>query len=414
MMVLYIMLNRTMPKRTIQLYLILTLMKNLGIALIAATYVIYLISLGFNLFQIGVINFFFFATLLVFEIPTGVFADVFGRKKSFIISCFLLSCSMFIYSISHTFSGFIFAEIIGAIGVTFSTGAFQAWLVDTLKYQNYTEPLRPVLIKEQQITHVAGIVGAITGAFLADVINISMLWAMSGILMMLTGILALVFMKETRHTNKILSFKKGFSLAGNIIKTSIHYGIQNNAVKFILLMGILQSFAIQAPNMQWQPLFISFFQNKMSLGIIFAGMSFCFIIGSTLSPRFIKLMQNEKRALVVSQIGIGFGIFTAVLLNWFPLVIIMFLLQQVARGIYFPTKDVYFNNNIPSNERATLLSFQSMSNNIGAMMGLLFSGFFAVSMSIRTTWMLSGGILIVMTLLFVKNRLSSVEIRTTH
>lgn len=391
-----------MPKRTIQIYLLLTLMRNVGIALIAATYVIFLISQGFNLFQIGLINFTFFATLLLFEVPTGVIADVFGRKKSFIISCFLLSMSMFLYSVAHTFSGFIFAEVIGAIGVTFATGAFQAWLVDTLKYQNYTESLRPVFIKEQQITYLAGIFGAIAGAFLADIFNISILWIMSGTMMMLTGIVALVCMKEVSLVHKSFSFKKGLQLAGNTIKTSIHYGIQNKAVRFILLIGVLQSFAIQAPNMQWQPLFFSFLPNKTSLGFILSGMSICFIIGSTLSSRFLKLMRDEKRALVVSQIGIGFGIFAAVLFDWFPFAIIMFLLQQIARGIYHPIKDVYFNNNIPSNKRATLISFQSMSYHLGAMIGLLFSGFFAEAMSIRTTWMVSGGTLIVMTLLFVK------------
>ncbi len=403
-----------MSKRTIQLYLLLTLMRNLGISLLAATYVIYLISQGFNLFQIGIINFFFFATLLVFEIPTGAFADVFGRKKSFMISCFLLSISMFIYSLAHTLSGFIFAEVIGAIGVTFASGAFQAWLIDTLKYQNYTESLRPVFIKEQQITHVAGIIGAIAGAFLADIFDISMLWTISGVIMALTGVLAFVFMKEARPIHQSFSFKKGLQLALNTIKTSTHYGIQNKAVRFILLIGIVQSLAIQAPNMQWQPLFFSFLQNKTSLGLIFGGMSVCFIIGSALSPRFLKLMRDEKRALIVSQIGIGFGIFAAVLFNWFPLAIAMFLLQQIARGIYAPTRDVYFNNNIPSNERATLLSFQSMSSHVGAMIGLLLSGFLAEFMSIQATWIASGGFLMLMTLLFLNNRLGPAKTRAVQ
>lgn len=391
-----------MPKRTIQLYLLLTLMRNLGISLIGATYVIYLISQEFNLFQIGIINFFFFATLLIFEIPTGALADVFGRKKSFISSCFLIAISMFIYSVSRTFSGFVFAEVIGAIGVTFSTGAFQAWLIDTLKYQNYTEPLRSVLIKEQQITHVAGIIGALAGAYLADIFDLSILWIMSGTIMTLAGMLALAFMKETTHGNESFSFKKAWRLPGENIRKSIHYSIGNNAVTFILFLSIIQNFAIQAPNMQWQPLFFSFLQNKTSLGFILSGMSICFIIGSAISPRFLKIMHDEKRALAVSQIGIGFGILAAVLFHWLPLAILMLMLQQVARGIYRPTKDVYFNRNIPSDKRATLLSFQSMSDHVGAMIGLLFSGFVAASISINSSWMLSGGILIIITLFIMR------------
>lgn len=391
-----------MPKHTIRLYLFFTLATKLGMSFISATYVMFLISRGLNLFEVNLVNFVFFTTLFLCEIPTGVVADVFGRKTSFVISCFLLSIGMLIYAVSYSFWGFVLAEATGAVGATFASGAFQAWLVDKLKYQSYSESLGPVFTKEQQVTHIAGILGAVAGAFLADK-NATLPWIAGGIVMFLAGILAWMLMKEEYFVRQSFSFKSGLQSMKGTIHASMHYGIKSKVVRFILLMGVIQYFATQAPNMQWQPFFSQFLPNKTSLGFMFGGISLCFIIGSTLSPRFLRFMRDEKRALVVSQMGIGIGVLSTVLLNWFPLAIGVFLLHEVARGLFRPLKDAYLNENIPSKERATLISFESTAHHIGGMAGLLFSGFFAEYASITTAWILSGGILAVTTLWLMRN-----------
>ncbi len=392
-----------MPKQTIRLYLLFTLMIKLGISFVSATYVIFLISRGLNLFEVNLVNAIFFVTLFLCEIPTGVIADTFGRKISFVISCFLVSFGMFIYAVSHSFWGFALAEATAAVGATFSSGAFQAWLVDTLKHQNYGKPLGPVFAKEQQITHISGIIGAIAGAFLADK-DMTLPWIVGGGIMFFAGLLAFAFMKEEYFVRQGFSLKGGLQSMKNTVIASIRYGTKNDVVRFIIVMGVLQYFAVQAPNMQWQPFFSQFLPNKTSLGFVFGGISICLIVGSMLSLRFLKYMKDEKRALIVSQIGIGIGVFATTLLDWFPLAIGVFLLHEVARGLFRPLKDAYLNNNIPSKDRATLISFESMSHHIGGMAGLLCSGFLAEYASIATAWMLSGGILIASMLWLTSNK----------
>ncbi|OHA67096.1 MAG: hypothetical protein A3C82_02490 [Candidatus Wildermuthbacteria bacterium RIFCSPHIGHO2_02_FULL_47_12] len=392
-----------MARKTIQLYLLLTLVKNLGVSSIAATYVVFLISRGLNLFEVNLVNFVFFTALFLCEIPTGVVADVFGRKVSFVISCFLFSAGMFMYAASHSFLWFAFAEAISAVGSTFASGAFQAWLVDKLKHHNHAEPLGSIFVKEQWITQGVSIVGAIAGAFLADK-NLAFPWIFGGVVMCVAGVLAFTFMKEEYFVRQHVSLQSGLKSMRATILASVRYSMQSRAMRFILVMGILQYFAIQAPNMQWQPFFSRFLPDKTSFGFLFGGISICMIIGSAFSLRFLRFMQDERRALVVSQIGIGAGIMATVLFNWFPLAVGVFLLHEVVRGLFRPLKDVYLNNSIPSQERATLISFESMSHHIGGMAGLLFSGFFAEYASIPTAWILSGGILIVTTLWLIRNR----------
>lgn len=66
---------------------------------------------------------------------------------------------------------------------------------------------------------------------------------------------------------------------------------------------------------------------------------------------------------------------------------------EIARGVFRPLKDVYLNDNIPSKERATLISFEATSHHIGGAGGLLVSGFLAEKLSIPVTWTFSGALL---------------------
>ena len=347
-------------------------------------------------------NFVFFTTLFLFEVPTGVVADVFGRKISFVCSCFLFSLGMFIYGASYSFWGFALAEATAAVGHTFASGAFQAWVVDRLKHYEYSGSLTRIFTRQHQIAEASQIIGAIIGAYLADK-DMTLPWFVGGGIMFVGGLLATVMMKEEYFVRQSFSIRDSLQSMKNTIEASIQYGIKSNVVRFILLMGLVQFFAVQAPNMQWQPFFSQFIENRATLGFIFGGVCVSLIIGSSLAAKFLGVLKDEKLTLIVSQIAIGTGIIITSFMNLFPVALLVFLLHEVARGLFRPLKDTYLNDNIPSKERATLISFDSMSHHFGGMVGLLFSGFVAEYISIFTAWVLSGSILIGTTLVLMRN-----------
>ena len=86
-----------MQKIIRQYYLLSALFNSGGLQIISATYVAYLLNHNLSLFEINMVNAAFFTTLFICEIPTGAFADSFGRKNSFLMACLLLCVSMFIY-----------------------------------------------------------------------------------------------------------------------------------------------------------------------------------------------------------------------------------------------------------------------------------------------------------------------------
>jgi sugar phosphate permease len=72
--------------------------------------------------------------------------------------------------------------------------------------------------------------------------------------------------------------------------------------------------------------------------------------------------------------------------------------------VFEPIKETYLHDNIPSKERATVISFGSIAHHLGGAVGLLVSGLIALNGSIQLAWICSGLSLVVITLLLRKDR----------
>ncbi len=390
-----------MVQATIREFYLLTALSQGGIAVISATYVIFLQSKGLNLFEVNMVNFVFFLTLFLCEIPTGAFADVFGRKSSYIVSCAIFASSMIIYAYSESFWGFALAEAVGAIGSTFASGAFRAWFVDKLRHHGYTGGLNPIFAKAAQIRHGARIVSALLGAFLAD-IWMPLPWLVGSGFFLTCGAIA-SFLKEEYFTPRKFSLQERLSAIRQTVKASYEYGYRSKNVRFVLVLVIMQIFALKGPDMQWQPFFGDELAHKASLGFIWTAMVLSMMYGAWLAPRILRKTAEERKALAMCQITIGIGVAGAAILGWLPISLVLFFLHEVGRGAFEPIKEAYLHDNIPSKERATIESFESLAHHGGGMIGLFVSGVLAQQLGISWTWIIVGTILILVTIVVAKN-----------
>ena len=322
-----------------QYYILSFLFTAFGISLIAATYVTFLIKNGLNLFEVNLVNAIFFLTLFICEIPTGAFADIFGRKNSFITSCALMGLSMFIYGYSRGFWGFVVAEIVGAIGATFSTGAFQAWLVDSLKHHDYEGDYSKIFARENLLTGIGGGFGAILGSYVA-IINPSLPWFIGGSSLTIVAIIAHLIMKEEYFKRGTFSFGQGLLSMKAITITSMHYGLNHKPVRFDLIVTCIQIFSTQALNMYWQPYFKSQNVEEKNLGYIFVCITIAIAIGSLLISRFGS-SSKDKSLLLKLQILTGISILATVLSTGLIPILVFFLIHEITRGCWKPVLDNY-------------------------------------------------------------------------
>lgn len=399
-------------KKTIRLYILLSAITTLSMSFFVAIFFVFMMERGLSIAEISIVAFMVMTAIFIFEIPTGAIADIYGRKVSYVCSCFFMTVSLLIYMASNSLVVFLIAAVFHAISSTLSSGAFQAWLVDSLKYNSCSTPLNTIFVKEKQIRLSVGIIGALIGSFLADK-NIIFPWIAGIFVMLMAGIIATVFMKEEYFSRQETSLTAEIKSAKKVIKVGIECAKNNKAVKFVLLMGLLQSFVTQVPSIQYQPFFDQFLPDKTSLGFLWVAITIFTIVGTTLSSRLLlRLKNNHKNTLALSQIGIGVGILLSGIFM-FPLSLFAFLFWNLTAGICSPISDEYLNENIPSKSRATIISFESMAYSVGSGIGLIFGGFMAEYFSIPIAWAFLGGLLVVLTLLIIRNSNNKIKNEAT-
>jgi MFS family permease len=382
-----------MIKKTIYCYLALRACFEFSISCLVATYVVYLIQRGgLNLLQVNLVNLAFFITLMVFEIPTGAIADIFGRRLSYGLAGCAYGLSSLVYASSHTFWGFVLGEVFGAVGSTFANGALQAWMIDRIKHYGDARSCGHIFAKEQYCNGFARMAGVMLGAYFAD-IDLVLPWLIGGIGILFIALTAMFVMKEEYAVPKKHSWCENARKFRQMLGTVRKHARENNVVRFLLVIGFVNMLTVSAPNMQWQPFFLPHLPNKVYLGYIFVANIVAMMFGAFLATKVLHQYFGERRALLVGQLVVGLSVGVTTFFG-FPLALTFFLLHEIGRGAWYPLRDMYLHNNVPSASRASLASLASTFSHIGGMVGLLFSGFVAQYLSINTAWVLSGGVMV--------------------
>ena len=117
--------------RTERTYYLVFGLYNLSWAFIGGMYALFLLARGLDLFQMSIVPAVFWIVSFFLEVPTGAFADLAGRKTSFVLSCFVRMLAFGLYAAAGSFTAFIVAEFVDAVGATLANGALEAWAVDT-------------------------------------------------------------------------------------------------------------------------------------------------------------------------------------------------------------------------------------------------------------------------------------------
>jgi MFS family permease len=119
-----------------------------------------------TLSQLTIIEACILAVTLSMQLPTGAFADLFGKKKAMIIGGLLYSTSMWIYSFSTTFSMFFVYAIFAGLASAFIDGTREALLYDTLKQAKKEDQFSKIASKLSMIFQLTLACAALIGGWL--------------------------------------------------------------------------------------------------------------------------------------------------------------------------------------------------------------------------------------------------------
>src|SRR6478752_4066944 len=121
------------PGQIQRTYFVLLLGNTLAASLIWGINTIFLLDAGLSNFEAFAANAFFTAGMVLFEVPTGVVADGWGRRVSFLLGTVTLAVSTYFYYLLWQFSApfwwWAVVSVLLGLGCTFFSGAVEAWLV---------------------------------------------------------------------------------------------------------------------------------------------------------------------------------------------------------------------------------------------------------------------------------------------
>lgn len=385
-------------------YYLLTFLFEFAAGLTFATYVLFLLSKGLDLLQVMLVNMAFMIGNFIFEIPTGAYADYFGRKKSIILSSFFLMLCLLVYFESSNIFMFITAEVLAALAFTFASGALDAWMVDSLENKGFVGRVDFVFSHAAVIGKVAVLIAGLIGGYLGS-ISLALPFGAGAVVAFASLLVSVFYIRENFTQGKSLTLLNSLNQLGKVARDSITYGVKHKVVLWLILSSILATFAFQPLNMYWSPRMNTLAGDKVWLmGWVWAGISVSMMLGSFSVKQLLKREKSYAWILIITTLVLATPILLISTSNIFGIVLLGFLTYEIGRGMLNPTYKAYLNRHIPSEQRATVLSFDSMMGKLGAAFGLVILGWTAKNYSIQVSWLISGLLLFLLIPLYIQAR----------
>jgi MFS family permease len=376
---------------------VLLLGNTLAASLIWGINTIFLLDAGLSNLEAFGANAFFTAGMVAFEVPTGIVADMRGRRTSFLLGTVTLAVTTTLYvllwEIEAPFWEWAAVSLLLGLGFTFFSGATEAWLVDALDATGWEGPLESVLAHGQIITGVGMLTGSIGGGYIAQAISLGAPFVLRAGVLLLMFVAAFALMRDIGFTPK----REGrpWEEIKSITSNSVEYGWRVPAVKYLMWaapfeggVGIYVFYALQ-------PYLLELYGDPQAYGI--AGLVAAIVAGSQIlggmaTPQIRKLFRLRTSALLaaaslstLSLVGIG-------LIESFWVVIGLIVVWGLLFAATMPIRHAYINGLIPSQQRATILSFDSLMSSSGGVAAQPVLGRSADVWGYPASFLLSGAI----------------------
>jgi MFS family permease len=362
-------------QRVQRTYLTLVLLQTLAASLIWGVNTLFLLDAGLSLTAAFVANAAFTAGMVLFEVPTGVVADAAGRRLSFILGAVTLLITTLAYvglwSIGAGLPLWIISSALIGLGFTFFSGATEAWLVDALDATGFEGAIESVFGRGQTVTGAAMLIGTIGGGFLAQV-SLGLPYLARSALLIVVIVVAYVSMHDIGYepirTGSVREEVK------TIVRASLKYGLGNPPVRMFMLaapfsagVGIWVFYA-------FQPYLLQLFGDEDAVylsGIAAAIFAVAQMVGGA-SVNWARRRFDTRTGVILAQVSFAsvalIGVGVAELLDmpiglW--LATGLLTLIALSWAVSGPMQQAYLNECIPSQQRATVLSFSSLLGSAG-------------------------------------------------
>ncbi len=376
-----------MPKEAFRTFRNISVLFGGTFAFIIGIIAIILLEKGLTLAEVGFYFALYSVSLLLLEVPTGAFADAYGRKKAIMIG-FVFEVA-FLVGLLLLPGGDIllpFAFVM-ALGDSMMSGSSEAYVVDMLSEKGKMDYTHKLLTSGVWWKHITFLLGSIVGGYVATfsvdyAIYICIAFSLAGFLY------SAVRLTERKTGEDFETAEK--RMTTKITKT-VKQSMKNQALFTIHLLSLLLGLGTFGFFSYWQPIMQETAGwNTDLLGVFFSVISISMIMGSEISPH----MKTKWSTVILIFIGMAAFLFGASYVA-IPMVMAgLIILWEFLWGMYIPLEGAIINHNTPSELRATAISVKAMAYRAGwALFGVLI--FFAGAEQPRFLWTLGAAFLMI-------------------
>ncbi len=368
---------------------------------------LFYLSRGLDYTQILILSVVIGVTQISFEVPSGVFADFFGRKKTLAVATFFRFICFSIYFVFDSFWLFAVGCIFIGMSFAFESGSDAAFIYDTLRDLKKESIYKKIEGRAWSYNQVAMALGALSATlFITYSFKIPILITA---LMALTASFVALSFKEPQHHKKSAE-KKYFQH----LKIAMRFSVNHPLVKWLIIYsGLMFSLMIMGHK------FVQPYLQEAGVDLAYFGIFY-----------FVLLLVSAAIAYYAHQIEEKIGMFNSLLLiplfmafqflitgTWiFAGAIIVFLIGNIAWGFFRPVILDYVNKHVESYHRATVLSLNGFFKSIMMISLAPLVGYIADLYSFTTVFLLEGIIVLVLgvPLAFIISRVNNKTLPTQY
>lgn len=363
------------PFDAYKIYLIMTAAEWLIFSLFSTVDYVYRATYVSNdPFQLTLIFTVFTITILVFEIPTGIVADVFSRRLSVVIGFVLMGIGAVIEGVLPVFGWVLLAQVVWGIGFTFISGARDAWIADEIGQ----ERVGKAYVRSTQISQVATLLAIpISTALGAVALRAPII--LSGVLFFLLALFLAGLMpeegfrpdpdKERESWRAMIgTFRDGIRLVRGstmlaaIFVISAVYGLSALGFDNLWTLNMLENVPFPA---LWN------LQPVVWFGVLNGVVSVLGLVGTEIVHRRMDVNRQSVivRTMMLLTGGTALCMIVFGLTRNFLLAGTVYCLSLTFRTTSDPILKTWVNLNTESNVRATVMSMEEQVFSLGEMVG---------------------------------------------
>lgn len=357
-------------RRVQGVYFTLLVGNTLAASLIWGVNTLFLLDAGLTNLEAFAANAFFSLGMVLFEVPTGVVADTLGRRVSYLLGTITLAVTTALYYwlwvIESPFWAWAVVSVLLGLGFTFFSGAVEAWLVDALTAAKYRGSLEKVFGRGAAMSGAAMFIGSIAGGAIAQLTNLGVPFILRAVILVIMFIVAALVMRDMGFTP--VGRAHPLQATKRVFQESVKYGIRRPAVRFVMFASFFTTGVGFYVFYALQPYLVELWGDPNAYtiaGLAAAILSGSQVVGGLIAPWVRQRFQKRTSTIILSLVMSSLVLVTLGITRNFWVAFVLLIVWGLVDAAANPVRRAYLNDMIPSAQRATVLSFDSLLGSTG-------------------------------------------------